>query len=105
VSGLVVPCVSDDILAEYRRVLYRKELDLNSDRRRELLQALIALSLHVNPTEKLAISDHEPDNRFLECAEAALADYLVTGNARHFPKAYRTTAIVNANQLLSVIQQ
>ena len=36
-------------------------------------------------TERLAISPHQPDNRFLECAEAALATYLVTGNSRHFP--------------------
>ena len=28
----------------------------------------------------------EADNRFLECAEAARADFLGTGGKRHFPK-------------------
>ena len=49
------------------------------------------------------ISTHEPDNRFLECAEAAAADFLVTGNTRHFPKSWKTTKIVNARQFLDVL--
>ena len=102
-AGLVIPCVSDDVLAEYRSVLYRTDLDLNSDRRRELLGTFSAVSLHVNPTERLVISPHQPDNRFLECAEAALATYLVTGNSRHFPATYRSTRIVSASQLLSLV--
>jgi predicted nucleic acid-binding protein len=27
-AGLIIPCVSDDVLAEYRAVLYRPGLDL-----------------------------------------------------------------------------
>src|ERR1700719_2088563 len=83
-TGLIIPCVSDAILTEYRSVLYRPELDLNDNRRRELLGTFISVAVHVAPAEKLAISPHEPDNRFLECAEAALASYFVTGNIRHF---------------------
>jgi predicted nucleic acid-binding protein len=40
------------------------------------------------------------DNRFIECAEGAKADYLVTGNKRHFPKRWRQTTVVNARELL-----
>jgi predicted nucleic acid-binding protein len=44
---------------------------------------------------------HDPaDNRFLECAEALKADYLVTGNKRHFPTEWRQTQVVNAWELL-----
>lgn len=32
---------------------------------------------------------HEPDNRFLECAVTAQADYIVTVNIKHFPASYR----------------
>ena len=101
--GLVIPCVSEDVLLEYRSVLYRPELDLNDDRRRELLGHLSALSLRVNPSEKLTISKDDPDNRFLECAEAASATYLVTGNTRHFPKTHHTTTIVSPKQLLFLV--
>jgi putative PIN family toxin of toxin-antitoxin system len=102
-AGLVIPCVSDDVLAEYRLVLYRSELRLHSDRRRELLGHLSALSLHVAPTEKLTVSEDESDNRFLECAEASEAAYLVTGNLRHFPKTHHATRIVTARQLLTIV--
>jgi predicted nucleic acid-binding protein len=91
------------VLAEYRSVLYRQELDLHEARRRELLGHLSALSLHVAPTEKLAIAVHEPDNRFYECAHASAAHYLVTGNRKHFPKELPTTKIVTARQLLDLM--
>jgi len=104
-AGLVIPCVSDDVLAEYRLVLYRPELNLRSDRRRELLGHLSALSLHVARTKKLDVSKDDSDNRFLECAEAAVAAYLVTGNLRHFPKTHYTTKIVTARQLLTLVAE
>lgn len=93
-AGLVVPCVSDDVLSEYRSVLYRKELDLNDHRRRELLETLISVALPVAPAEKLAVCPDEPDNRFLECAVEAGAKYLVTGNTRHFPAQYRNVEVI-----------
>lgn len=104
-AGAIIPCVSDAVLNECRAVLYRKDLDLNDGRRRELLGSFIGLSLHVAPPENLAICRHEPDNRFLECAEAAVATYLVTGNIRHFPRSHVSTAIVSPRQLLSVFTE
>jgi predicted nucleic acid-binding protein len=43
------------------------------------------------------------DNRFLECAEAGKADYIVTGNKRDFPSKWRQTQIVNSRELLEWI--
>ena len=47
----------------------------------------------------------EPDNaRFLHCAEAAQAEFLVTGNKRHFPQeACGVVRVVSAGELLSRI--
>lgn len=45
----------------------------------------------------------DADNRFLECAEAARADFLVTGNKRHFPKRWNETQVVNARELVEMI--
>jgi hypothetical protein len=40
----------------------------------------------------------------LQCAEAAQADYIVTGNKRHFPEtSYGVTLVVNAGELLDWI--
>ncbi len=104
-DGLVIPCVSDAVLAEYRLVLYRPELDLHTNRRRELLGHLSALSLHVAPAKKLRISEDEADNRIYECAAASQAHYIVTGNAKHFKKGFWNTKIVNAAQLLSIVNE
>jgi putative PIN family toxin of toxin-antitoxin system len=104
-ADLVIPCISDDVLAEYRLVFYRPELELHGDRRHELLGHLSALSLHVDPGGKLAISAHEPDNRFLECAEAAVATYLVTGNVRHFPDSHHSTKVISPRQFLAIMSR
>jgi predicted nucleic acid-binding protein len=39
----------------------------------------------VEPRTQVTACSDEPDHRFLECALEASADYLVTGNMRHFP--------------------
>ncbi len=52
----------------------------------------------------LAISPDEKDNRIYECAEESHADFIVTGNARHFRKGSGVTKILNARQLLSLIE-
>jgi predicted nucleic acid-binding protein len=54
----------------------------------------------VTSRRKLNISRDPADDPFLECAEAAKADYLVTGNKQHFPKQWRQTVVVNARELL-----
>jgi len=97
-----LPCVSDALIDEYRGVLLRPELDLHADRRRQVLDIFSTLSLHVTPTKTLKISDHEDDNRFYECAAEALADYIVTGNTKHFPRPYKTTQIITARQLVEL---
>jgi predicted nucleic acid-binding protein len=57
----------------------------------------------VVPGRKLAVSRDERDNRFLECAEAANAEFLVTGNRRHFPEVWKTTRIVSARELIGAV--
>ncbi len=93
-------CVSDVVLAEYQKVLYRPKLKLNPQLVKSLLIFCQFKTIVVSPTLSVFASPHEPDNRFLECAEAAEADYLVTGNKRHFPDGWKDTEIVNARELL-----
>jgi predicted nucleic acid-binding protein len=57
----------------------------------------------VQPTERLTISDDDTDNRFYECAEAASADCIVTGNRKHFPKPHKNVRIIGARQLLNLL--
>lgn len=59
----------------------------------------------VTPTGTVTESPDEPDNRFLECAEAAKADYLVTGNARRFPQTHKGTVIVTGRRFLNILAE
>ena len=42
------------------------------------------------------------DNVFLECADKAGADYLITGNSRHFPKFWKKTKIITAREFVNL---
>ena len=56
------------------------------------------------PNVSAAVSADPADTKFLQCAEAVQADYIVTGNKRHFPAAlYGKTRVVNAGELLDQI--
>jgi predicted nucleic acid-binding protein len=54
----------------------------------------------MSPLPKNSPSVDPDGDRFLECALAAEAAYIVTGNARHFPKDYEAIAVVTPRQLL-----
>ena len=43
------------------------------------------------------------DDMFLECANAAGAAYMVTGNSKHFPETWRGIRVVTCVQLLEVV--
>lgn len=100
VEELLLPCVSPPVLDEYQRVLARPFLDAHRMRGRQVLSLLASVSLLVRPRATVAVSRDPDDNRFLECAEAAQAEFLVTGNRRHFPRLWLGTRVVSARELL-----
>ncbi len=81
--------VSQPILDEYAEVLSRPELNIRKGLRRQLLQLIRNRGNLVVPSRRLEVSEDPDDNRFLECADAARGDYLVTGNLRHFPRFWK----------------
>src|SRR5258705_13191594 len=83
-SGRVQPCVSEAVLAEYEDVIRRPHFRRDAGVIEGTLQAIRKVARHVKPaTHADACSDPDHDI-FIECAEAARADYLVTGNQLHF---------------------
>ncbi len=47
-----------------------------------------------------AVSPDPADSKFLHCAHASQAEFIVTGNKRHFPDApYGPTRVVSAGEL------
>lgn len=95
--------VSDAILAEYREVLSRPELRIRKGLRQQLLQLIRSNSHSVTPGRLLQVTRDPDDNKFLECAEAGRADYLVTGNQRHFPGFWKKTKVITSREFISIV--
>jgi uncharacterized protein len=92
-EGALQAFVTEEVLAEYRDVFDRDKFRAAEF---ELKAALVVAEARVS-----AATD-EDDNRFLECAAAASADYLITGNLRHYPAAWGSTKIVNARRFFDL---
>jgi len=95
--------VSQPILDEYAEVLSRPELKIRKGLRRQLLQLILNQGNLVVPSRRLEVSGDPDDNRFLECADAARADYLVTGNLRHFPRFWKKTKIITPHEFIGLV--
>ncbi len=100
-SGHVALFFSPEVLAEYALVLPRPKLKLKAAEIERALSEIKKAGTVVHPRRILKAAKHdEPDNRFLECAEAAAADFPITGNARHFPAEWNKTRVVNTREFL-----
>ena len=97
-------CVSDAVLKEYETVLAYPRLNIDQSDRRRTMTEIRKISQIVRPTIELEEASDETDNRFLECAQAAKANYLVTGNLRHFPKVWKYTKVVSPKDFLRLWQ-
>jgi putative PIN family toxin of toxin-antitoxin system len=94
--------VSRPILAEYQTVLARPELRIRKGLRQQLLQLIKNHSHIVAPIHHLEVTSDPDDNIFLECADVAAADYLVTGNQRHFPRFWKKTKVITPREFIDL---
>lgn len=93
-------CMSGDIYAEYEEVMRRPRLRRTDREIEAALRAIREKGLWVIPRNKVRACSDPDDDIFLECAQAASAHYIVTGNAKHFPATWGSTRIVTARQFL-----
>lgn len=94
--------VSRAILSEYADVLARPALEIRRGAKLQILDLVRNRSILVTPRIRLAVTSDPDDNIFLECADIARADYLVTGNRRHFPQYWKSTKIVSAREFIDL---
>jgi putative PIN family toxin of toxin-antitoxin system len=95
--------LSQEILEEYASVLHRPKFRLQKQMVAASLELIYQRARVVRPKRALAVAVDPADDKFLECAESASADYLITGNKRHFSTVWKGTRIVNARELLNLI--
>jgi uncharacterized protein len=95
--------VSDPILSEYAAVLARPELRIRRSLRHQLLQLIRNQTRLIVPSRLPQLTPDPADNIFLECADGARADYVVTGNQRHFPRFWKNTKVISSRELLDIL--
>ena len=95
-------CISDTLEAEYRDVARRKKFAKHRECLEALINAIVETAHRVQPAQTCTACSDPDDNQLLDCALAANAQYVITGNLRHFPGEWRGINVVNARRLLDL---
>ena len=110
-QGKVRLYITEDILKEIEEVIKRPKFDevmrkahLTSDR---IIQKIVSLSyLIIAPKISVKVCRDEKDNKFLECAESAKADYIVSGDVDLLSlKKYKAIPIIRTSSALQILQE
>ncbi len=101
----VTLCVTEVLREEYREVSERPKFATRRACFAELFESIAGSAELVDAGPAVDEASDPDDNRLLECALAAQADWLITGNLRDFPTAWpepwRGIRIVNARQFFN----
>ena len=104
VADEIRPYVTNAVIEEYNRVFDYEHLKHLDRRRVAIVSRLLKnTAIKVKSPGRLRLSEDEADNRIYECALAAKAHYIVTGNTKDFPRGHKYTKIVTARQLLRLL--
>ena len=96
---------SAEIFAEYEEVIRRPRFKRSEREIVDALQAIREKALWLKPSQKVRACSDPDDDAFLECAEAADAHFVVTGNLKHFPPSWGNTKVVTARQFLDALAE
>ena len=96
---------SSDLLDELARVLEYPKLAKHFEDPATILELTRSIATIVEPTTTVNLLEDEPDNRFLEVALEAGADYIVTGDRGLLDLgSFEGTEIIRPASFLSVLE-
>lgn len=98
--------ISKEILEEINKVLNYPKFAFSEEEKTAFLNLINENAIKAHPKETLdLIKEDPPDNRFLECALEAHADFIISGN-RHLLdlKEFKGIKILNASGYLKMIE-
>jgi len=106
VKGAIVACYDNRIFKEYEEVLARPKFHFSKELTGDLLDFIKSAGMMSigSPLAKALIDPH--DEKFLEIVLAGGAEYLITGNARHFPASVSgTVKIVSPKEFIEIMRK
>jgi len=101
-AGAIQPVVSEEILQEYEVVLLRAKFAFSRTTVRHFLAEIRTSATMTEPALDLSpeLVTDALDLPILSTAVAGSADYLVTGNIKHFPTKCRGVSVVTPREFL-----
>ena len=102
-----VPLISRPILQEYLRVLAYPKFKLTAQEVRQAIEELLPYAETVSPGKRLRAIRRDPaDNRFLECAMAGKAQYLVSGDDDLLSlRSFQGISTVSVSEFLAILER
>jgi putative PIN family toxin of toxin-antitoxin system len=96
--------VSDDVLDEIEDVLNRPKFKGNKSDIEKFMDSLKEVSILMNPSERIDLSRDKKDNKYIECAVAADADFIVSGDVHLLElKEHGKIKILKAKEYLDAV--
>jgi putative PIN family toxin of toxin-antitoxin system len=103
-QDLVRPCFSSEMLEEYSGVLRRPKFAFSAGEVDGMVTLFRNKGQEVRLQKISRVSVDPDDDKFIACAVAVGAQFLVTGNKRHFPQdELGRTRVVGARELLKAL--
>jgi uncharacterized protein len=102
-SGYFRCFVSNPLLEEYEEVLKRPRFERDPREIARSMRLMRNSAILVVPRKRLKITSDPDDNKVLECALEARADYVVTGNIRDFPERFQDIRIVPPRLFMTIL--
>jgi len=101
----IILFTSEFIIWEIERIL-RSKINMEAPQILVILNSIREISIFVSPTVAISVIERDQsDNRILECAVEAKAEYIVSGDEHLLSLGrYGEINIVNASQFLGVYQ-
>jgi putative PIN family toxin of toxin-antitoxin system len=105
-KGRITPCLSRKILTEYAEVFARPKFGFRRKEIDGLMGLLESNGLLFEPASAAGTSPDPGDEDFIACALEAGAEFIVTGNKRHFPAdSCGRSRVVSARELMEHLGQ
>jgi len=97
---------SPDILKEVIKVLGSDKFQFGKEEITDAISVIDDAAKVINPGIRLDIIKHKPDNRILQCAVKAKADYIVSGDSHLLElKEYKDIRILKPAQFLDMLEK
>ena len=99
-QGILQPLVNNEILAEYKEVLFRKKFNFSPEIVTEWLQFFETYGISTGRTATAEKFIDEKDIVFYEVTLSVEDSFLITGNKKHFPQ---TPMVVSPAEMIAIL--